>query len=90
MAQGVLKKKPSATNKVKPAVAKRNNKKTSTKAAKQLKPKKQLALKQADLTKKHTAALTAATEKLVSSKVGHLELLSGDRREVQDAKPAKK
>ena len=85
MAQGVLKKKPSATNKVKPAVAKRNNKKISTKAAKQLKP-----WKQADLTKKHTAALTAATEKLVSSKVGHLELLSGNRREVQDDKSSQK
>lgn len=32
-----------------------------------------------------TASLTASTEKLVASKVGHLELLRGTRKEIERA-----
>ncbi|KAK9474375.1 uncharacterized protein V1510DRAFT_412058 [Dipodascopsis tothii] len=35
-----------------------------------------------NLEKKHSGILTASTEKLLSSRVGHLELLKGSRREI--------
>ncbi|EDO14581.1 hypothetical protein Kpol_337p3 [Vanderwaltozyma polyspora DSM 70294] len=37
-----------------------------------------------------TASLTVATERLISSKVGHLELLKGTRRELEKQKDNKK
>lgn len=37
-----------------------------------------------------TASLTASTEKLVASKVGHLELLKGTRKEIERANKKKK
>ena len=35
-------------------------------------------------------SLTEATEKLIASKVGHLELLKGTRKEIEQAKKQKK
>ncbi|KAH3664307.1 hypothetical protein WICMUC_005850 [Wickerhamomyces mucosus] len=35
------------------------------------------------LSQKHTANLVSSTEKLIASKVGHLELLKGTRRETE-------
>jgi hypothetical protein len=40
-------------------------------------------VQEAKITQKHAAALTAATEKLLASRVGHLELLKGTRREIE-------
>jgi hypothetical protein len=40
--------------------------------------------------KRHSAALTSATEKLIASRVGHLELLKGNRREIEKAEREKK
>lgn len=37
------------------------------------------------LAKSHQAKLTGNTEKLISSRVGHLELLKGDRRSLEKA-----
>lgn len=44
------------------------------------------------LTKSHQSKLITNTEKLVSSRVGHLELLKGSRREIEkeDKSKAKK
>jgi len=88
MAQGGLKKKQATA--VKPAAAKRNRGKTTTKAAKNIKPKRRSAVQAAALSKKHTAALSSATEKLVSARVGHLELLEGANREENEKKSSKK
>ncbi|PRT56088.1 hypothetical protein B9G98_03708 [Wickerhamiella sorbophila] len=60
------------------------------KGAKSFKPKRQAARKDAQIAKKHSAALTSATEKLLSSRVGHLELLKGTRREIEKSKDKKK
>lgn len=38
------------------------------------------------LTKKEKGQLTVTTEKVLSSQVGHLELLKGTRREIENAK----
>lgn len=35
------------------------------------------------ITKKHTAALGSATEKSLASKIGHLEILKGTRKELE-------
>lgn len=40
--------------------------------------------------KKHSSALVSATEKLIASRVGHLELLKGNRREVEKQEREKK
>lgn len=87
MAQGQLKKR--SNTPVKQAVIKRHNRKLTTQAAKALKPKKRSAVQSAALTKKHTASLTSATEKLLSSRVGHLEVLQGTRREIENDKKSK-
>lgn len=59
------------------------------KGAKSFKPRRQAARKDVEVAKKHSAALTTATEKLLSSRVGHLELLKGTRRELEKAKDKK-
>lgn len=41
------------------------------------------------MTKKHSKALTAATEKLIASRVGHLELVKGTRKELEKKKEKK-
>lgn len=38
------------------------------------------------IAKKHTAHLATATEKLLASRIGHLELLKGTRKEVEKSK----
>ncbi|GMG19977.1 unnamed protein product [Ambrosiozyma monospora] len=42
------------------------------------------------LAKQHQAKLHSNTEKLVSSRVGHLEILKGSRRELEKLERAKK
>ncbi|CAN6674142.1 hypothetical protein TRVA0_050S00694 [Trichomonascus vanleenenianus] len=79
MPQGVLKKSAGKSK-----VAKKQCPKKA--APKLIAPKKQRAVKEARITKKHTAAITAATEKLIASRVGHLELLKGTRREIEKEK----
>lgn len=63
-------------------------KKSAAKKAgpKHLAPKKTQARKDAALSKKLSASLTSATEKLLASRVGHLELLKGTRRELEEKK----
>ncbi|GMM29728.1 hypothetical protein DAMA08_024730 [Martiniozyma asiatica (nom. inval.)] len=42
------------------------------------------------LTKSHQSKLTETTEKLISSRVGHLEILQGDRRSLEKQEREKK
>lgn len=60
-----------------------------SKGQRSFKAKKQDAKIHAKVTKKHTASLTAATEKLLASRVGHLEILKGTRKEVEAKQAAK-
>ncbi|KAK9239481.1 hypothetical protein V1525DRAFT_372687 [Lipomyces kononenkoae] len=56
---------------------------TPKKAAKKIiAPRKNSAIVTAKLKKKHAAAIAVNTEKLLSSRVGHLEVLKGSRREI--------
>ncbi|ODQ65983.1 hypothetical protein NADFUDRAFT_4697, partial [Nadsonia fulvescens var. elongata DSM 6958] len=52
-------------------------------------PRKAGAKRDAQMVKRHSAALTSATEKLLSSRVGHLELLKGTRRELEKQRKEK-
>ncbi|KAK9383539.1 uncharacterized protein V2V93DRAFT_362074 [Kockiozyma suomiensis] len=74
MAQGALK-----------VIKKSGTKKSLTpkKAAKKIiAPRKNSAIATAKLKKKHSSAIAVGTEKLLSSRVGHLEVLKGSRREI--------
>ena len=46
-----------------------------------IKPKKTLLIKQNQMTKKHSAGLTATTEKSLAGKAGHLEMLRGGKKD---------
>lgn len=78
MAQGSLK-----LSKTKVSKPKAKKSKSSTKGPTIAKPRKGPALKDAKIKHQHTASLTASTEKLIASRVGHLELLKGTRREIE-------
>ncbi|KAK9366726.1 hypothetical protein V1509DRAFT_628917 [Lipomyces kononenkoae] len=57
---------------------------TPKKAAKKIiAPRKNSAIVTAKLKKKHSAAIAVNTEQLLSSRVGHLEVLKGSRREIE-------
>jgi hypothetical protein len=81
MAQGKLKLKAKAPARV---TKKQMNPKRA--APKILKPKKNTAVQAAKLSKIHSSQLMSSTEKLISSRVGHLELLKGTRRELEKDK----
>ncbi|VVT56106.1 uncharacterized protein SAPINGB_P004817 [Magnusiomyces paraingens] len=81
MPQGSLKKSTTKS----PGRIKKQTSKTPKKAApKTLAPKKRAAVKDAQIARKHTAALTGATEKILAAKIGHLELLKGTRKELEE------
>lgn len=52
-------------------------------APKIIKAKKQKAVAAQKFAKRHQAQLATLTEKLISSRVGHLELIKGLRRELE-------
>lgn len=78
MAQGSLK-----LSKTKVSKPKQRKSKSSSKGPTIAKPRKAAALKEAKIKHQHTASLTASTEKLIASRVGHLELLKGTRKELE-------
>ncbi|KAG7664302.1 uncharacterized protein J8A68_002160 [[Candida] subhashii] len=78
MAQGKLKLKAKAPARI---TKKQQNPKRA--APKILKPKKTVAKEALKLSKVHQSQLVASTEKLIASRVGHLELIKGSRREVE-------
>ncbi|CDO54370.1 conserved hypothetical protein [Geotrichum candidum] len=85
MVQKALKKKDTASK-----VTKGNRKAPKKAAPKKLAPRRKGAVTDAKILKRHSAALTSATEKLIASRVGHLELLKGNRREIEKAEREKK
>lgn len=79
MAQGSLKLKQK-----KPARLTKRQQNPKAAAPKAYKVKKNSSAKTADnLQRKHSGSLIANTEKLIASRVGHLELVKGSRREVE-------
>ncbi|KAI9801423.1 MAG: hypothetical protein M1825_003403 [Sarcosagium campestre] len=79
MAQGSIGKKraPSA----KPT---RSNTLGPKKGARTIAPRKINLVKQKKMTKKHSAGLTAKTERLLADKVGHLEILGGGKQRAKE------
>lgn len=80
MAQGNLK-----LAKKKSARVTKNQKNPKAAAPKIYKPKKVSSKEKQviKLAKQHQAKLVSNTEKLISSRVGHLEMLKGDRRTLE-------
>jgi hypothetical protein len=62
--------------------------------AKVIKPKKAKLIAKNKMIKKHSAGLTAVTEKNLAERAGHLELLKGGKKDkkqtTQDGKKGKK
>ncbi|CAL3967591.1 hypothetical protein PZA11_003848 [Diplocarpon coronariae] len=84
MAQGTLKSKKLTT-----ATAKVSDRRPGVlgpkKGARSIAPRKQVLVRNAKMTKKHSAGLTAMTERTLGAKAGHLELLKGGKKN-KDAK----
>ena len=55
-----------------------------------IKPKKVALQKQQQMKKKHSAGLSAMTEKALAGKAGHLELLRGGKRDTKKAEEGEK
>ena len=73
MAQG-------APKRSKPPAAKNNPNRKQT-GNRVIKPKKSSLQKAQAMKKKHTAGLTALTERSLAGKAGHLEMLGGGKKE---------
>ncbi|EOD48496.1 hypothetical protein GTA08_BOTSDO11845 [Neofusicoccum parvum] len=81
MAQGAIKQK------AKPAGgsgAKKASQPLKPRGSRQIAPKKQKIIQQKKLLKKHSAGLTALTEKALAEKAGHLEMLRGGKKDKKD------
>lgn len=76
MAQGTIKAKSKPS--LKPS---RGAHGITKKGSRSIAPKKAALAKQQKLTKKLSAGLTAKTEKMLGEKAGHLEMLSGGKKE---------
>lgn len=78
MAQGAVKKSTS-----KPTAQKNSQRKQT--GSRVIKPKKAQLQKQRAMKKKHTAGLTALTERSLAGRAGHLEMLGGGKKEKKAA-----
>ncbi|KAI3405907.1 hypothetical protein KGF56_001126 [Candida oxycetoniae] len=78
MAQGNLKLKSRGPSRI---TKKQQNPKKA--APKIIKPKKQIAKDKEKLTKVHQGQLIKSTESLIASRVGHLEIIKGSRRQIE-------
>lgn len=85
MAQGKI-----TLKNTKPARVTKKQKNPKGAAPKILKAKKSTAKQAAKLTKIHQGQLMSSTEKLIASRVGHLELIKGSRRQIEKEEKAKK
>ncbi|RLV95549.1 hypothetical protein JA1_000961 [Spathaspora sp. JA1] len=83
MAQGKIKLKAKSPARV---TKKQQNPKRS--APKIIKPKKVVAKEAKKLSKVHQSQLMTSTEKLIASRVGHLELIKGSRRQIEKEQKA--
>lgn len=81
MAQGLLKSKPkpSSTTHKKSTSTHHTSSGVTKKGALHFNPKNKKLAKQAKLNKKLTSGLTAQTERMLSEKAGHLELIGKGR-----------
>ncbi|KAN0108493.1 Protein of unknown function (DUF2462) domain containing protein [Hyaloscypha variabilis] len=79
MAQGTIKSKKLTT-----ATAKSSGRRQTVlgpkKGARSIAPRKQVLVRNKGMTKKHSAGLTAMTERTLGAKAGHLELLKGGKK----------
>ncbi|RDW79796.1 hypothetical protein BP6252_04434 [Coleophoma cylindrospora] len=90
MAQGTIKSKKLTT-----ATARTNNRNVSAvgpkKGSRTIAPRRAVLVQHSKITKKHSAGLTAMTERTLGAKAGHLELLKGGKKnkDGKDGKDAK-
>lgn len=84
MAQGKLKLKSKA-----PARVTKKQQNPKNYAPKIIKAKNQRVIDNQKLAKVHKAQLANSTEKLIASRVGHLELIKGSRRQIEKAEKEK-
>ena len=84
MAQGKLKLKAKA-----PARVTKKQKSVKAAAPRIIKAKKASAKHTAGITKIQLSQLVSSTEKLIASRVGHLELIKGSRRQIEAAEKEK-
>ncbi|KAH8596414.1 hypothetical protein B0O99DRAFT_593732 [Bisporella sp. PMI_857] len=87
MAQGTVKPKKLTTATAKSS-ARRPTALGPKKGARTIAPRKQVLVRNAKMTKKHSAGLTAMTERTLGAKAGHLELLRGGKKNT-DGKDSK-
>ncbi|KAH8820878.1 hypothetical protein F5884DRAFT_745217 [Xylogone sp. PMI_703] len=80
MAQGAIKSKKPSTATAK-ASGGRNSVLGPKKGARTIKPKKAALVQNAKMIKKHSAGLTALTERTLGAKAGHLEMLRGGKKD---------
>lgn len=84
MAQGAVKK---ARARPKPAVAKRQARRTSVQTAKAVKPKRDKARVAAEAVRQHLSTLTRTTETNTAAKARHLDVLkAGAEKKAKKAK----
>lgn len=84
MAQGTVKTKtPKSSKASKPSRTSKNG--ITKKGARTIPPKKTFLMKQQKMTKRFSAGLTAKTEKMLGEKVGHLEMLGGDKKKKRNS-----
>ncbi|KAI1000148.1 hypothetical protein K3495_g8052 [Podosphaera aphanis] len=75
MVQGSIKRKTAKAT----LISRRSNVLGPKKGARTIAPRRQALVRQDKMTKKHSAGLTAMTERTLGAKVGHLELLGGGK-----------
>lgn len=91
MAQGAIKSKPSkaaAAGPSKGGTTHHNAKGVTKKGSLQMNPRKAKLQRQAKMNKKLTSGLTAQTERMLSQKAGHMELIGKGRVKDGGAKAA--
>ncbi|KAH6674230.1 hypothetical protein B0J14DRAFT_665904 [Halenospora varia] len=79
MAQGGIKSKKNTAPTAK-STGRRQTVLGPKKGARTIAPRKQVLVRNAKMTKKHSAGLTAMTERTLGAKAGHLELLKGGKK----------
>ncbi|KAG9237577.1 hypothetical protein BJ875DRAFT_453500 [Amylocarpus encephaloides] len=88
MAQGTIKPNKKSTAPTAKSSSRRPNVLAPKKGARSIAPRKAGLVKNMKMMKKHSAGLTAMTERTLGAKAGHLELIKGGKKN-KDAAPVK-
>ncbi|CAG8979260.1 hypothetical protein HYALB_00012901 [Hymenoscyphus albidus] len=89
MAQGTIKASSKSTAPTAKSSGRRQNVLGPKKGARTIAPRKANLVRNAKMTKKHSAGLISMTERTLGSKAGHLELLKGGKKNKDAPKEGK-